>query len=135
VLKIHELRQQASDLGDRAARLGKGDGLKKQATALAARLTAVEEKLTNPQIKSDEDDLNYEPKLDHDWTYLAGLVSAGDGRPTAASVRYYAALKARLDAIRAELQAVIDKDVQQFNEAVAQAKIPPVAAAPKTGSE
>jgi formiminotetrahydrofolate cyclodeaminase len=48
-------------------------------------------------------------------------------------MRYYAALKVRLDAIRAELQAVIDKDVQQFNEAVAQARIPPVAAATTVG--
>ncbi len=134
VLKIRDVRQQAKDLGERAERLGKGDGLKKQAEAMAVKLTAVEEKLTNPQIKADEDDLNYEPKLDHDWTYLAGLVSEGDGRPTAAAVRYYAALKAQLDAIQAELKGVMDNDVQHFNEAVTQARIPPVVAAPKTGS-
>jgi len=135
VLKIRDMRQQAKDLADRAERLGKGDALQKQAAALADKLTVVEEKLTNPQIKSDEDDLNYEPKLDHDWTYLAGLVSEGDGKPTAASVRYYGALKAQLDTIQAELQAVMDKDVKEFNEAVAQAGIPPVAAAPKAGRE
>jgi photosystem II stability/assembly factor-like uncharacterized protein len=135
VLRIRDLRQQAKDLGDRAERLGRGDALKKQAAALADKLTLVEEKLTNPQIKSDEDDLNYEPKLDHDWTYLAGLVSEGEGKPTAAAVRYYAALKAQLDAMQAELKAVVDRDVTEFNEAVAQAKIPPVAAGPREESE
>jgi len=133
VLEIRELRQQASDLGARAERLGKGDGLKKQAAALAARLTVVEEELTNPQIKSDEDDLNYEPKLDHEWTYLAALVSGADAHPTPASLQYYALLKGRLDAIQAALRGVIEKDVSDFNAAVAAAKVPPVAATPTAG--
>ncbi|MDQ2978503.1 MAG: glycosyl hydrolase, partial [Acidobacteriota bacterium] len=111
VLKIRDARQQAKDLGERAERLGKGDALKTQAAALADKLTAVEEKLTNPQIKADEDDLNYEPKLDHDWTYLAGVVGSADARPTPSAVEYYGLLKSRLDAIQAELQAILDKDV------------------------
>jgi photosystem II stability/assembly factor-like uncharacterized protein len=134
VLRIRDLRQQAKDLGDRAERLGKGDALRKQAAALAEKLTGVEEKLTNPQIKSDEDDLNYEPKLDHDWTYLAALVSAADARPTPASLQYYGVLKGRLDAIQAELQRVMENDVKEFNTAVAETKIPPVAAAAKTAN-
>ncbi len=134
VLKIRDLRQQAKDMGDRAARLGKGDALKKQATALAEKLTVVEEKLTNPQIKSDEDDLNYEPKLDHEWTYLAALVARADARPNASSLQYYAWLKGTLDAIQAELRAVVDKEVKEFNRAVAEAMIPPVVAAPPAGS-
>jgi photosystem II stability/assembly factor-like uncharacterized protein len=130
VVRIRDLRQQAKDIGDRAQRLGKGDGLKTQAAALADKLTVVEEKLTNPRIKADEDDLNYEPKLDHDWTYLAGLVSEGDGKPTAAAVQYYGALLAKLDAVQAELRALTDNDLKAFNEAVARTGIPPVVAAP-----
>jgi hypothetical protein len=134
VLKIRDLRQQAKDMGDRAERLGKGDALKKRATALAEKLTVVEEKLTNPQIKSDEDDLNYEPKLDHEWTYLAALVARADVRPTASSLQYYGWLKERLDAIQAELRVVMEKEVKDFNTAVTEEKIPPVAAAPRAGS-
>jgi photosystem II stability/assembly factor-like uncharacterized protein len=134
VLKIREMRQQVKDLGDRAERLGKGDALKKQSTALADKLTVVEEELTNPQIKADEDDLNYEPKLDHDWTYLAAIVGSADAKPTTASVKYYDLLKGRLDAVKAEFQAILDKDVKDFNKAVEDAKIPPVAAS-KIGLE
>jgi photosystem II stability/assembly factor-like uncharacterized protein len=134
VLKIRDLRQQAKDMGDRAERLGKGDSLKRQATALAEKLTVVEEKLTNPQIKSDEDDLNYEPKLDHEWTYLAALVARADTRPTPSSLQYYGGLKGRLDAIQGELQVLMEKEVKDFNTAVTEAKIPPVAAAPRAGS-
>jgi photosystem II stability/assembly factor-like uncharacterized protein len=129
VLQIRDARDQAKSVGDRAEKLGKGDALKTRAAALGGKLTAVEEKLTNPQIKADEDDLNYEPKLDHDWVYLAGVVASADAKPTRASQQYYEILAKRLEDIRAELQAVLDGDVRGFNEAVAAAQIPPVAPA------
>jgi hypothetical protein len=134
VLKVRDVRQQATEMGARAVRLDKGDALQKQAAAVDEKLTAVENKLTNPEIISDEDDLNYEPKLDHDWVYLAAIVASADAKPTPSSVEYYGVLKARLDAILAELQAVLDQDVKKFNQAVEAAGIPPVTAAPKIPS-
>ena len=120
-------------MGERAERMGKGDALKKKAAELSDKLTVVEEKLTNPKIVADEDDLNYEPRLDHDWTYLAAIVASADAKPTPSSTQYYALLKQRLDAIQAELQTILDQDLKGFNAAVAEAQIPPVAAAPKVG--
>jgi hypothetical protein len=131
VMKVRDVRQQVTDLGARAARLGKGDALQKQATAVDEKLTAVENKLTNPEIISDEDSLNYEPRLDHDWTYLAAVVASADAKPTPSSVEYYEVLKARLDAVLAQLQAVLDHDVKEFNQAVEAAGIAPVTASPK----
>ena len=131
VLEVRDTRQQVEEVGARAARLGKGDILAKQAAELAGRLTSVEEQLTNPMIVADEDDLNYEPKLDHDWVYLAGIVASADARPTPASGEYYALLKARLDAVRGEYKTILDTGVKDFNRAIAAAKIPPVAPAPK----
>ena len=133
VLKARDVRQQITEVSERADRMGKGDGLKKRAAALAEKLTAVEEKLTNPKIIADEDDLNYEPKLDHDWTYLAAIVASADAKPTPSSQKYYSLLKDRLDAIQAELQGVLDQDLKTFNAAVQEARVPPVAAAPKMG--
>ncbi len=134
VLRIRDTRAQLREIGDRAERLGRGDALKKQGEALAEKLTSVEEELTNPRIVADEDDLNYEPKLDHDWVYLAAIVASADAKPTAASVAYYAVLNGRLDAAKAELQAILDRDLKSFNKAVEEAKIPPVAPAPQVGS-
>jgi len=131
VLAIRDLRAQAKDLGERAARTGKGDSLKKRAAAVAEKLTAVEEKLTNPNIKSDEDDLNYEPKLDHDFTYLAGIVASADAKPTSASLAYYDLLKKRLDGIVGEYRALVAGDVAEFNREVDAAGMPRLAAAPK----
>jgi photosystem II stability/assembly factor-like uncharacterized protein len=134
VLKIRDVRQQVKDLSERSARLGRGDALAKQAASLTEKLTAVEEKLTNPNIQADEDDLNYEPKLDHDWTYLAAIVASADAKPTPSSVQYYNLLKERLDATQGELAGVLENDLKSFNASVQEAKIPPVAPAPKMGT-
>jgi photosystem II stability/assembly factor-like uncharacterized protein len=134
VLGIRDLRTQATDLGDRAERLGKGPALKEQATALAGKLTALEQELTNPNIVADEDGLNYEPKLDHDFTALAGIVASADAKPTAGSLRYYEILKNRLQDIRGRYREILETDVAGFNRAVEESKLPPVVPAPKLPS-
>ncbi len=135
VLEIRDVRAQATALGERAQRLGKGDDLALRAKALSEKLTAVEEEITNPRIKADEDDLIYEPKLDHDLTDLAGIVASADARPTTAFVKYYDLLRGRLAAIGAQYRAIVDKDVAGFNEAVEAARLPPVVPAPKMPEE
>lgn len=131
VLKIRDARAQVKEIGERAERLGKGSELARRGKTLDEKLAAIEEKLINREIKADEDDLNYEPKLDHDWTNLAGIVASADAKPTAALVAYYDELKGRLTAILAEFQAAMAREVADFNRAVAEAGIPPVAPAPK----
>jgi hypothetical protein len=42
-------------------------------------------------------------------------------------------LKQRLDGVQGELQTILDNDLKAFNAAVAESRIPPVAAAPKIG--
>jgi photosystem II stability/assembly factor-like uncharacterized protein len=131
ILKLRDVRARATDLGERAERMGKGGDLAARARALGEKLTAIERKLTNPDIQADEDDLNYEPQLDHDFTNLAGIVATADAKPTAGSLKYYELLKGRLSGILAELDGVFAKDLAEFNRAVEAAKLPAVAAAPK----
>jgi hypothetical protein len=131
LLEVRDVRTQVLDMGERAERLGKGDALKKRAKALAEALTAVELELTNPEIKADEDDLNYEPKLDHDWVNLAGIVASADRKPTKGSVEYYDVLKGRLDAIVARWKSLQAGDVAAFAAAAEEAKLPRLAPAPK----
>jgi len=131
VLKIRDARAQVLEIGERAARLGKGEDLRKKAAAVAQSLTGLELKLTNPEIKADEDDLNYEPKLDHDFTYLAGIVASADRRPTPSSVEMYRQLKGRLDAEVAALDALMAGEVAGFSRASEAAGLPRVVVAPK----
>ncbi len=130
VMKLRDVRVQAKELGERAERLGKGDALKRQAKALDEKLTAIERELINPDIQAPLDGLNYPPKLDHEWTYLAGIVASADRRPTAASSLRYQELRAQLDAIQGRIRGVMDKDVADFNAEVRKLEIPPVTAAP-----
>jgi len=131
VLAIRDVRAQARDIGERAARLKLGDALKKKADALSEKLSALELLFTNPQIKADEDDLNYEPKLDHDWTNLAGIVASADRKPTAASVKYYDVLKTKQDAAIGQWKALLSGDVAEFSRAAEEAKLPRLAPAPR----
>jgi photosystem II stability/assembly factor-like uncharacterized protein len=131
VLGLREAKTQAKDLGDRAERMGKGDGLKKRAAELGDKLTTVERELTNPDIQAPLDGLNYPPQLDNEWTYLAGIVGSADRRPTAAAAQRYQELKARLDAIQVRVRGLMEKDVAEFNREVMRLGIPPVAAAPR----
>jgi photosystem II stability/assembly factor-like uncharacterized protein len=130
VLRIHDLKAQVKGLSDRMEKRGKGAELAPRAKALAASLNAVEDKLWNPHIKADEDDLNYEPKLDHELTNLAGLVASADARPTPGTVAYFALLKDRLTAIEGELAKLVETDVPAFNQLAQAAGATPVVALP-----
>ncbi|MBZ5590366.1 MAG: glycosyl hydrolase [Acidobacteriia bacterium] len=131
LMEVRDVRDQVTDLAARAKRLGKGDALEKRAATLSEKLTAIEVQLTNPEIRSDEDGLNYEPKLDHDFTYLAAIVANADRKPTAGSVQVFSELKGALDAIRGRFDALLAGDVAEFSRAAEEAKLPRVAPAPK----
>jgi photosystem II stability/assembly factor-like uncharacterized protein len=126
VVKIRDIRSQVNSIADHAEKAGKGTALKTPAKNLSAKLTAVEEKLTNPKITANEDDLNYEPKLDHDFVWLAAIVSSADAKPLSSSEEYYKILRGRLAEILKEYQAVVDGDLAEYNRAVLAEKIPPV---------
>ena len=65
------MKNQIREIGDRAEKLGKGKGLKEKGKALSDKLTAIEKKLVNPDIKANQDVLNFEPALDHQFAGFA----------------------------------------------------------------
>ena len=128
--KVRETRAQAKDLAGRAERLGRAE-VKEPAKALTDRLTAVEEKITNPKIKAGQDSLNFTPKLDFQIAALAGYVDSADARPPKAAHERRKQLIAELDAVERELDDAVGKELAAFNDAVEKAKIPPVTVMPK----
>ena len=102
-----------------------------EVTVLRAKVRALEFELTNPEIKADEDDLNYEPRLDHDWVALAAVVASADRKPLASSVRYYDILKSKQDAVLARWKILLEGDVAEFSRAAEETKLPRVSSAPK----
>ena len=128
---LRDVKSQATAVGERAEKLGKGKALKDQAKLMNEKLTAIEKKLVNPDVKSNQDVLNFPPALDHQFVGIASVVSSADAAPTDTSYTYLKELESKLAAIQAELKAVLDKDLADFNKAVRDADIPPVAAARK----
>jgi photosystem II stability/assembly factor-like uncharacterized protein len=134
VMKIRDLKSQIRSIADHAGKSGPGAELRKAAEALTSKLSSIEEKLINPFIKADEDDLNYTPKLDHDFTNLAGIVASADAPPLPSSVRYFEQeLKPRLEAVVAEFNAAVKDDLGRLNKMVEDQKIPPVVVLTKVG--
>jgi photosystem II stability/assembly factor-like uncharacterized protein len=136
VRQIRDVQAQVKGVLDRAERLGKGIDLKDRAKPLSEKLSAIEKRLVNPDIKANQDVLNFPPALDHQFAGLASVVSSADARPTDSSVVYYREIRGRLDAVEKELSGVLETDLAAFNRAVQEAGIPPVVAArPKEASK
>jgi len=135
VMKIRDLKAQIKSIQEHAEKTGKGSAISPKAKDLTKKLTAIEEKLINANIKSNEDDLNFQPGLDHEFTNLAGEVGSADAKPTASQEAYYLVMQKGLDGILAEFNAAVDKDLADFNRTVEQEKLAPVTVLPKVGDE
>jgi photosystem II stability/assembly factor-like uncharacterized protein len=134
--QIRDVKGQVQTVVTHAERLGKAADVKEKGKVLTEKLSAVEKKLVNPDIKSNQDVLNFTPALDHQFAGLAAVVSSADARPTDSSLVYYKQIREQLDAIQKELKAVLEGDLEAFNQAVREAGIPPVVAAePKSAVE
>jgi photosystem II stability/assembly factor-like uncharacterized protein len=129
--RIREAKTQIQAIGERAEKLGKGTALKEKGKALSERLTEIEKKLVNPDLKSNQDVLNFPPALDHQIVGIAVVASSADSKPTAGALAYSKEVGAKLAAILAELDAVVAKDLAEFNAAVRKEEIPPVVVVPK----
>ena len=135
VLKSRDVRSQAKEAGERAVRLGKGGAIGAAAKALEGRLLSIEDLLTNPEIKAEEDDLNYEPKLDHDFVFLAGVVASADAAPTKSSAAYYALLKGKAEEAIQAYEKVAGAELKAFNELLLREGMPTILVAPRVDSE
>jgi hypothetical protein len=126
VIRIRSVKTQIQTVLDHAKEIGKDEPLKAPAKALTDKLTAIEEKLVNPKIKANQDPLNFPPKLDHQFVGLTSVVSTADAAPAPSAYAYFDELQKRLAAIRGELDAVLQKDLPDFERDVEKAGVPPI---------
>jgi hypothetical protein len=131
VARIRDVKAQVATVGDRAEKLGKGTALKDKGKALSEKLTAIEKRLVNPDLKSNQDVLNFPPALDHQLVGIAVAASSADFKPTDSSWTYYKEVSGKLAEILAELDSVLGKDLAEFNSMVQKAEIPPVVVVPR----
>jgi hypothetical protein len=126
VIQIRDVRAQMQEIVKHADAMGKAAALRDKAKAIDEKLTAIEKKLVNPNIKSSQDVLNFPPALDHQFAGLASVVASADAKPTDVSVAFFKQIDAQLQPILAELRAIYDGDLADFNRAVRDQGVPPV---------
>ncbi len=122
---IRDVRQQIKNLRSRL-KPGKHDDLIKQADAVAARLTKIEETLYQTRNQSPQDPLNFPIRLNNRLSGLIGVVAMGDNPPTQQAIQVRAELTSLIQAELDELAKVLKNDVTGFNKAVLDAKIPAI---------
>jgi photosystem II stability/assembly factor-like uncharacterized protein len=130
IRRIKDLKAQTTGLMKRAEAIGKGQALKASADKLLEKLTAIADELYNPNLKTNQDSLNYLPKLDFQFAGLAGVADTADAKPTAGILARYKDLKSQLTGVTARLQTVFDVELTEFNKAVGAAGVPPVVLVP-----
>jgi photosystem II stability/assembly factor-like uncharacterized protein len=133
VARIRDAKAQMQAVGERSEKLGKGTTLKDRAKAISEKLTAIEKKLVNPELKSNQDVLNFPPALDHQFIGIAVAASSADSKPTDSSWAYYKEVSGKLASTLSELDAVMSKDLAEFNAEVRREEIPPVVVPKKKG--
>jgi photosystem II stability/assembly factor-like uncharacterized protein len=132
--ELRSVKVQASNVVEQARRTGSGEEIRARAEALQARLTTLEQRITQTRSQSGQDPIRFPGRLDNQLAELYGNVTGADGyisggpegRPTRGAYQRFEDLNREWAAIRAELRQVLDAEVPEFNRAAQQAGITPI---------
>jgi len=126
IKQIRDVREQLTNLGKRLQGRDDASTLIETAKVIEKKLTSVEEALYQTKTRSSQDVLNFPIRLNNRLASLAGMVSAGDNRPTEQAVQVKEELTKQIDAELAGLRQVIGDDLKKFNELLNEKKVPGV---------
>ncbi len=127
VRTIRSVRAQSSSLLARLASAGQDTAeLARSAAALGAKLTAIEEELTQPRMTADQDTENFPTKLDNQIAYLFLLAGAGDAPPTDGQRKRTTDLERELAGQLARLDSVLRIDLGDLNGRIARLGVPAI---------
>jgi len=128
---VREIKSQANSVLARMDTAGLDvDPVAEAGKALTAKLTEIEEEITQVKSKSGQDPINFPPRIDNQLTNLYGFVASGDFRPTAGAHKRLEDLKPDLADIMTRLHQVIRDELAAFNEQVRKQNLPAVIVAP-----
>jgi photosystem II stability/assembly factor-like uncharacterized protein len=125
VKRSRGLREQISAWESRLKEAGNED-LASEAERVRERLLEAENELVESRSRGAADSFNFPPKVNSKLASLESTVSYGDSRPPAQTYEVFNMLSQQADEGLAALQQVIDTEVKQFNEKVAQSGVPAI---------
>ena len=115
VTQLREIRRQIEDLAERSRNAGRGNNIQDAAKSINEALTAIEEKLYQTKLESNQDPLNFPSMLDNQILYLYGIVIGSEAKPTDGSHAPYEELKAELAEHLSALEEVTATELGDFN--------------------
>jgi hypothetical protein len=127
IKQIRDVRDQLSAATRRAKGHPDAAAIAAAAKSIEKELTAIEEALHQTKAKSSQDVLNYPIRLNNKLASLAGVVGAGDNRPTEQALQVKDELTAQTDAELAKLRHLLAEDLPRFNDLLDRKKVPGVA--------
>jgi hypothetical protein len=129
--QLRSVRDQIRAMTERATKAGYGGEWEQQGDQIAERLTSIEEELIQTQAQTNQDLLNYPPRLDDQLAYLYSHVYQAYGRPTEGSYQRLEDLRQQLEPHLESLREVLELDLAEFDEALRETGIPPVIVLPR----
>jgi hypothetical protein len=126
VNQLRRVRRQAEDWVARSKDKAELDAVQHAAAALIERLAPIEGELIQAKAVSRGDTLGLPVKLNGKLASLQGLISSGDGAPTAASREVFEDLSRRVQVQLDQLSEVMATEVAFLNQSIANAGLPPV---------
>ncbi len=97
------------------------------AKALGEKLLAIENELIQTGEESPADRIRHPSRLNAKLAGLTSVVDVADAAPPQQAYDVFEHLAAQLDGRLGELEALIEKDVADFNQQIRQADLPPIA--------
>jgi len=126
VNQIESIREQLASLEKQLGKDEASQAIRKAANELAEKLTGTEGKVIQLQATGrGQDDVRYTPMLMQKISYLADEAgSSADFAPTTQQLAVQQELKQEGDASQREMEAVVAKDVAEFNAMLREKNIP-----------
>ena len=98
----------------------------RDATRLQERLSAIEGRIYQVRNQSRQDPLNYPIMLNNKLAGLMGVVESAEAAPTEQSVAVFQQLSRQLGDQLAQLDTLLDRDLDPLNQKLRQANLPVV---------
>jgi ferritin-like metal-binding protein YciE len=126
IKQIRDVREQITGLDKRLKDKEDVSTIVEAAKVIEKKLTSIEETLYQTKAKSSQDVLNFPIRLNNKLASLAGLVGAGDAKPTDQALQVKEELTKQIDTELSSLRQVMSEDLARLNDMLNQKKIPNV---------
>ena len=126
LLRLREVKQQATEIGERMVRAGYGDDVAEAAASLNERLEAIEGELTQLEGEGGQDALNFPGRLDNQFVVLYRNVAETDRRPSEGVRDRFEDIRPGLAELLGQVRITLDTELPQFNDLVRSKGVAPI---------